>query len=171
LGTRPGDLDPGLILYLLRQMKGDRDQALNAVEQLLNHDSGIVALSELPNDMRSTRKAAGEGNTKAKLAIDVFTRSVRKTIGSFSWLMGGLDAVVFTGGIGEHDAQSRVEILDQLHPLGVQLDPELNIAEKKSGSDTIQKISASESRTEVLLIPAKEDWMIAVHVQRMLGAT
>lgn len=87
MGTRPGDLDPGLILYLLRQMKGDRDQALNAVEQLLNHDSGIVALSELPNDMRSTRKAAGEGNTKAKLAIDVFTRSVRKTIGSFSWLM------------------------------------------------------------------------------------
>jgi acetate kinase len=170
MGTRPGDLDPGLILYLLRQMKGDRDQAVNAVEQLLNHDSGIVALSELPNDMRSTRKAAGEGNTKAKLAIDVFTRSVRKTIGSFGWLMGGLDAIVFTGGIGEHDAQSRAEILHQLHLLGVQLDPELNIAEKKSGSDDIQKISASQSKTEILLIPAKEDWMIAIHVQRMLGA-
>jgi len=169
MGTRPGDLDPGLILYLLRQMQGDRDQALNAVEQLLNHDSGIAALSGLPNDMRSTRKAAAEGNPRAKLAIDVFTRSVRKAIGSFSWLMSGLDAIVFTGGIGERDAQSRSEILEQLEPLGIHLDPELNVAEKKDGESPIQRISASESKTEVLLIPAKEDWMIAIHLQRMLG--
>lgn len=168
MGTRPGDLDPGLILYLLRQQKGDRDQALNATEHLLNHDSGIVALSGLPNDMRSTRKAAAEGNTQAKLAIDVFTRSVRKAIGSFCWLMGGLDAIVFTGGIGEHDAQSRGEILDQLQPLGVHIDAGLNVAENKSAENPVQRISASESKTEILLIPAKEDWVIALHLQQML---
>jgi acetate kinase len=170
MGTRPGDLDPGLVLYLLRQMKGDRDHAFSAVEQLLNHDSGVGALSGLPNDMRSTRKAAAEGNPQAKLAIAVFTRSVRKAIGSFSWLMGGLDAVVFTGGIGEHDPQSRTEILDNLLTLGIHIDPELNNVEKKDAEGPGQKISASQSKTEVLLIPAKEDWMIAIHMQQMLGA-
>jgi acetate kinase len=170
MGTRPGDLDPGLVLYLLRQMQGDRDQALGSVEQLLNHDSGIAALSGLPNDMQSTRKAAAEGNTQAQLAIAVFTRSVRKAIGSFSWLLEGLDTIVFTGGIGEHDSQTRAEILQHLQPLGIHIDPELNVAEKKDAESPIQKISASQSKTEVLLIPAKEDWMIAIHVQRMLGA-
>jgi acetate kinase len=170
MGTRPGDLDPGLVLYLLRQMKGDRDQALSAVEQLLNHDSGIAALSGLPNDMRSTRKAAAEGNAQAKLAIAVFARSVRKAIGSFSWLLGGLDAIVFTGGIGEHDPQSRADILDGLSALGIHMDPALNNAEKKDAGSPVQKISASQSKTEVLLIPAKEDWMIAIHMQQMLGA-
>jgi acetate kinase len=170
MGTRPSDLDPGLVLYLLRQMQGDRDQALRAVEQLLNHHSGISALSGLPNDMQSTRKAAAEGNAQAQLAIAVFTRSVRKAIGSFSWLLEGLDAIVFTGGIGEHDSQSRAEILHHLQPLGIHIDPELNVAEKKDAESPLHKISASQSKTEVLLIPAKEDWMIALHVQRMLGA-
>ncbi len=168
MGTRPGDLDPGLVLYLLRQQTGDRNQAFDAVEQLLNHDSGIAALSGLPNDMRSTRKAAAEGNVSAQLAIAVFTRSVRKAIGSFSWLMGGLDAIVFTGGIGEHDTQSRSEILADLQPLGIHMEEKLNVAEKKEGEGPIQRISASESKTEILVIPAKEDWMIAVHLQRML---
>jgi len=169
MGTRPGDLDPGLVLYLLRQQPGDRNQAFDAVEQLLNHDSGIAALSGLPNDMRSTRKAAAEGNARAQLAIDVFTRSVRKALGSFCWLLGKLDAVVFTGGIGEHDALSRSEILAGLQPLGIHMDAELNVAEKKGGDSSIQRISASESETKVLLIPAKEDWMIAVHLQQMLA--
>lgn len=168
MGTRPGDLDPGLLLYLLRQMTGDRDQALNAVEQLLNHDCGVAGLSGVPNDMQATRKAAAEGNQRAQLAIDVFTRSVRKAIGAFCWLMGGLDAIVFAGGIGEHDTQSRAEILNQLASLGIQLDEALNIAEKKAGSPEIHRISTSESKTEILVIPAKEDWMIAIHLQRML---
>jgi acetate kinase len=169
MGTRPGDLDPGLVLYLLRQMKGDRTAALNSVEQLLNHSSGITALSGLPNDMRSTRKAAAEGNARAQLAIDIFTRSVRKAIGSFSWLMGGLDAIVFTGGIGEHDTQSRAEILAGLQSLGISLDVKLNDSEKTARQAELWRISASDLHTEIFLIPAKEDWMIARHVQRMLG--
>lgn len=170
MGTRPGDLDPGLILYLLRQMKGERDQATNSLEQLLNHSSGITAISGLPNDMRDTRKAGAEGNKDASLAIAVFTRSVRKTLGSFSWLMGGLDAIVFTGGIGEHDAQTRAEILDQLQSLGIHLDAKLNVAAKTSSEEPVQRLSTSDSKTEILLVPAKEDWMIAIHLQRMLRA-
>ncbi len=168
MGTRPGDLDPGLILYLLRQMKGDRTEAVNAVEHLLNHDSGIAALSGLPNDMRSTRKAAAEGNSSAQLAIDVFTRSVRKAIGSFSWLMAGLDAIVFTGGIGEHDALTRFETLAHLDSLGIVIDRTLNDVQKSARHARLWKISASQSKTTIYLIPAQEDWMIARHVQDML---
>jgi acetate kinase len=169
MGTRPGDLDPGLVLYLLREMKGNRAEAFAAVEKLLNHSSGISALSGLPNDMRSTREAMAKGNQRAKLAIDIFTRSVRKAIGGFSWLMGGVDAIVFTGGIGEHDTHSRSEITAGIEELGVTLDAALNEAENRSGDSDIRHIAASQSKTKILLIPAKEDWMIATHVQHMLG--
>jgi len=169
MGTRPGDLDPGLVLYLLRQAKGDRTEAVNAVEQVLNFASGVAALSGLPNDMRSTRKAAADGNTRAQLAIDIFTRSIRKSIGGFSWLLGGLDAIVFTGGIGEHDTRSRAEILAGLEPLGVSLDVKLNDAEKSDRQTELWRISASQSESAIFIIPAKEDWMIARHVQSMLG--
>src|SRR6202453_902019 len=123
MGTRPGDLDPGLVLYLLRQAEGDRVAALSAVETILNHQAGMVALSGQPNDMRATRKAAEAGSADADLALKVFTRSVRKAIGAFAWLMGGLDAVVFTGGIGEHDGKSRTEILTGLESCGGVLEP------------------------------------------------
>jgi len=114
MGTRPGDLDPGLVLYLLRQAKGDRDTACTSWKSMLNHQAGMVALSGLPNDMRAVRKAAAAGNADARLAIEVFCRSVRKAIGAYVWLLGGLDALVFTGGIGEHDVRSRAEILGGL---------------------------------------------------------
>ena len=169
MGTRPGDLDPGLVLYLLREQKGDRKEALDSVERLLNHNAGSAELSGLPNDMRSTRKAAADGNAQAKLAIDVFTRSVRKAIGGFSWLLGGLDAVVFTGGIGEHDAQTRSEVLAGLESLGIQVDAGLNLAENKDIMSPLQQISASQSQTKVLLVSAKEDWMMAIHLQQMLA--
>ncbi|QNI36484.1 acetate/propionate family kinase [Edaphobacter albus] len=168
MGTRPGDLDPGLVLYLLRQQQGDRDTAFKSVEHLLNHNAGITALSGLPNDMRSTRKAAAEGNSQAQLAIDVFTRSVRKAIGAYTWLMGGLDVLVFTGGIGEHDTKTRAEVLAGLDSLGIQMDAELNLAENKQPNNPIQQISASESKTKVFRVPAKEDWIMAIHLQQML---
>lgn len=163
MGTRPGDLDPGLILYLLRQAEGDRDAALKAVEALLNHQSGMVALSELPNDMRITRRAAAEGNADAALSLKVFTRSVRKAIGSYAWLLGGLDAVVFTGGIGEHDALSRAEILEGLEACGVTLDRAAN----QSGSEKKRRINALYAPVTVWVITAQEDRMIAVHVSQM----
>jgi acetate kinase len=163
MGTRPGDLDPGLVLYLLRQQQGDTKTALSSVETILNHQAGMVALSGLPNDMRAVRKAAAAGSTDARLALDIFTRSVRKAIGAFAWLLGGLDAVVFTGGIGEHDVQSRAEILRGLETSGIVLDAAANEADK----DDLRRVSSPDSPVAVWVVTAQEDRMIAVHVGQM----
>ena len=163
MGTRPGDLDPGLVLYLLRQQSGTANEAIAAVESQLNHQSGMVALSGLENDMRATRKAAAEGSADALLALKVFTRSLTKAIGGFAWLLGGVDGIVFTGGIGEHDAATRREVLTGLEIFGVRVDDERNAA-KGNG---VRGIGASESTTSLLIVPAQEDLMIAMHVARM----
>ena len=159
MGTRPGDLDPGLVVYLMRQM----GRKVTALEKMLNHDAGMVALSEMPNDMKAVREAAARGDAKAKLAVEIFTRSVKKAVGGFMTLMGGVDAVVFAGGIGEHDARSRMEILSGLQSFGISMNSERNLA----GGDAIRRVNASDSQTAVYVVPAKEDWMIAVHVGRM----
>ena len=166
MGTRPGDLDPGLVLYLLRQATGDREAATGAVEQMLNRRSGMVALSGLPNDMKTVREAAGKGDARARLAVEVFTRSVRKVVGGFAWLMGGLDAIAFTGGIGEHDAASRAEIVAGLDDLGVVM----NFGANSGRGEAMRRMDASESKTAIYVVPAKEDWMIALHVERMARA-
>jgi acetate kinase len=160
MGTRPGDLDPGLVIYLLRQVEGNQ---VGALEKMLNHDAGMVALSGMANDMKAVREAAEKGDAKARLAVEIFTRSVKKAVGGFVALMGGVDAVVFAGGIGEHDARSRAEILGGMEGLGILMNSELNEAK----GDSIRRVSASDSVTAVLVVPAKEDWMIAVHVDEM----
>ena len=163
MGTRPGDLDPGLILYLLRQQKGDCDAAVSALERMLNRDSGMVALTGMSNDMKAVRKAAADGDERSVLALKIFTRSVTKAIGGFCWLLGGLDAIVFTGGIGEHDTRTRSEVLAHLQSLGIVINSSLN----EAMAHGFRRISASESKTAVFVIPAQEDLMIAVHVGRM----
>jgi acetate kinase len=106
------------------------------------------------------REAAAKGDARARLAAAIFTRSVKKAVGGFVALMGGVDAVVFAGGIGEHDAQSRAEILGGLESFGISMNSELNGAD----GDAVRRISASDSVSMALVVPAKEDWMIAVHV-------
>jgi acetate kinase len=159
MGTRPGDLDPGLMPYLLRQGSGGVD----AVEKMLNHDAGMVALSGMKNDVKAVREAARNGDEKALLALKVFTRSVRKAIGGFAWLLGGLDAVVFAGGIGEHDAATRVEVLSGLEGWGIRLGETADV----SG---MRRVSGDDSKTAVWVVPAEEDLMIAVHVEGMARA-
>jgi acetate kinase len=161
MGTRPGDLDPGLMLYLLRQQRGE--DAISNVERMLNHDAGMVALTGLPNDMKVVRKAAAAGNDAAILALKVFTRSARKAIGGFAWLMGGLDAIVFTGGIGEHDAATRAEVLSGSQVL-------INSSLNEAKGDGVRRISASDSETAVFAVTAQEDLVIALHVTRMVRA-
>jgi acetate kinase len=160
MGTRPGDLDPGLVLYLLRQMEGDQ---VSGLEKMLNHDAGMVALSGMPNDMKAVREAEAKDNPQAKLAVEIFTRSVKKAIGGFVALMGGVDALVFAGGIGEHDAQSRQDIAGGLENFGILM----NSSGEDAEGNAVQRISASDSKATVLVVPAKEDWMIAVHVLDM----
>ncbi len=165
MGTRPGDLDPGLVLYLLRQQP-QASTAVDAVETMLNHQSGIAALSGLPNDMKAVRKAAANGDPRAMLALTVFTRGVTKAIGGFCWLLGGLDAIVFAGGIGEHDPATRADILGDSDKLGILIDNSLNA----SADPGLRRITHSESRIAVFVIPAQEDLMIALHVDRMQRA-
>jgi acetate kinase len=99
--------------------------------------------------------------------VEVFTRSVRKAIGGFAWLMGGLDAVVFAGGIGEHDAASRAEILEGLEEMGVVVDPATNEAKREDG---VHRVSVVGSRVAVYVVPAEEDRMIAVHVLELVAS-
>jgi acetate kinase len=163
MGTRPGDLDPGLVLYLLRETTGNQ---VGALEKMLNHDAGMVALSGLPNDMKAVREAAAKGDARASLATEIFTRSVKKALGGFIALMGGIDAVVFAGGIGEHDTRSREEIVAGMQGLGISMNSEFN----EPRGDAVRVVSASDSSAAVFVVPTKEDWMIAIHVREMAGS-
>jgi acetate kinase len=160
MGTRPGDLDPGLVIFLLRQ----DGATVDSVEAMLNHCSGLKGLGGV-NDMRALREAAAAGDARAGLAIRVFCRSVAKAIAAFMAVLGGADALVFTGGIGEHDSLSRGEIAGALSALGLEIDRAANEAHAKG----LRKIGAQDSRVAVYVIPAKEDLMIARHVARMCG--
>jgi acetate kinase len=161
MGTRPGDLDPGVVLYLLRKETGGVD----AVEKMLNHEAGMVAISGMKNDVKAVREAAVKGDEQALLALKVFTRAVRKAIGAYAWLMGGLDALIFAGGIGEHDAMTRSEVLDGLEQLGFALDASTNGARAKGA----RRVDDGE-HVPVWVAPAEEDLMIALHVERMMDA-
>jgi acetate kinase len=165
MGTRPGDLDPGVVLYLLRRLGA----TAQSVEKLLNHESGLKALGGI-NDMRELRTRVGAGDQAARLAIRVFCRSVVKAIAGFLALYGA-DAIVFTGGIGEHDTDSRAEIAAGLTGLGVVLDPEANRLQRKDPgpfeAQTVRRISGENSAIPVYVVPAEEDLMIARYVARM----
>jgi acetate kinase len=115
MGTRSGDLDPGVILYLLRNEKLGAD----ALEDLLNHQSGLFALSSGESDVKALQERARSGDAKAGLALGVFAVSVRKTIGAYMALLGGVDLLVFTGGIGEHSDQIRSAATFGLECLGL----------------------------------------------------
>jgi acetate kinase len=155
MGTRPGDLDPGVLLHLLRTgVKGAEE-----LEKLLNHESGLLGISGLSSDMRALHEA-GE-NRGAQLAIEMFCRSVQKTIAGFAALLGGLDLLVFTGGIGENDAAVRTKICGGLASFGVLLDS----ASNSGRADTISSVT---SRVRVMVIPSQEETQIAGHCYRML---
>jgi acetate kinase len=118
MGTRSGDLDPGVILYLLRNAKLDVDQ----LEDLLNHQSGLFALSSGESDVRTLEERARSNDPNARLALDVFAVSVRKAIGAYIALLGGVDLLVFTGGIGEHSDSVRSAATNGLELLGLTAD-------------------------------------------------
>jgi acetate kinase len=118
MGTRSGDLDPGVILYLLRNEKLDAD----SLENLLNHQCGLFALSSGESDVKMLEERIRSGDRNACLALDVFAVSVRKTIGAYMALLGGVDLLVFTGGIGEHSSRIRSAATHGLDSLGLASD-------------------------------------------------
>jgi acetate kinase len=167
MGTRSGDLDPGVVLFLARS--GNLDW--NAVESLLNHESGLYGLSSgvqsggapAPgiSDLRELTAAAGQGSATAHQAIAIFCRAIAKTVASYAAVLGGLDCLVFTGGIGEHSALVREQVSRQLAFLGVALDGEANQRHAAT-------IAQQTSPVKVQVIPADEDGRIAHHVQTLL---
>ncbi len=165
-GSRTGDIDPGVVIFILKKIAETTPCAAEAADKLetvVSKKSGLLGVSELSNDMRDLREAIHAGNAKAKLAVAKFTWTIAKWIGSFVAELNGLDMLVFTGGIGENDIAARAEICSSLDGLGIILDPERNNVRGEA------VISADNSPVTVRVIPPAEDLMIVNHVVRLLG--
>lgn len=156
MGTRTGDLDPSILIYLLREKRYDPAK----LQQLVDAESGLLGVSELSSDMK-TLLAKRSSDPRAAEAIAMFCRSVRKEIGAFAAVLGGLDLLVFTGGIGERAPAIREEICRDLGHLGVKLDTAKNSAAAST-------ISAAESASLVCIVPTNEELMIARHTHKVI---
>ncbi len=154
MGTRCGTLDPGVILYLLHE----RRMSVGAVERLIYHESGLLGLSGISSDMRTL---LGSADPRARLAIDVYVYRIRRELGSLAGALGGLDALVFTAGVGENAAAIRERVCRDAGWLGLTLDAAANA----TGGP---RISAPDSRVAAWVIPTDEELMIARHTRRVL---
>jgi acetate kinase len=152
MGTRSGSIDPGILIYLLRHRGWSADQ----MDQVLNRESGLKGLSGLSGDMREILTAAANGNRRAQLAFDVYTHYVIRAAGAMLAVLGGVDALVFTGGVGEHTPALRGRVVAHFAFLGLGVDATRN--ERASGDSDI---SAPQSKVRVLVIHAEEEWEIA----------
>ncbi len=163
MGTRSGDLDPSVILYIM----GKEGISLAEANTLLNKHSGLQGISGVSSDMREILAEMGNGDRKARYAFDVFCYRVKKYIGAYAAAMGGLDAVVFTGGIGENSPDVRRECCTGLEFLGIEVDDAANTSGRQEGS-----ISTESSRTAVLVVPTNEELVIALDTRDIvLGKT
>ena len=152
MGTRSGDLDPAVVECIANNEHLTPTETLN----LLNKKSGLMGLSGVSSDMRDVYNAADEGNERARMTLDIWAYRVKKYIGAYAAAMGGLDAVIFTAGIGENDKRSRAAVCEGLEFLGVRLDPE-----KNNVRGVEAEISADDSRVKVWVIPTNEELAIA----------
>ncbi len=152
MGTRAGDIDTCVAQYMMNHDNLTADECLN----ILNKKSGVLALSGVSSDFRDIETAANEGNEDCRLALDKFAYEVKKYIGSYTTVLGGLDCLVFTAGVGENSATMRASICEGLEYLGIKIDPEKN---KTRGEEAI--ISTPDSKVTVWVIPTNEELMIA----------
>jgi len=153
MGTRPGDVDPGLLVYLQQEGHG-----ADELQELLNRESGLKGLAG-SSDMRSIVKAAGEGDGRAKMALGVSSYRLAKYIGAYHVACGGAGALVFTAGVGEHSAEFRRRTADRLGMLGIRLDADANAA--ADDPEEPCTISAAGSAIPVLVVPTEEEQVIA----------
>ncbi len=152
MGTRSGSIDPGILLYLMRE-KGMSADELNLI---LNQESGLKGVSGLSGDMREIDAAMAAGNARAQLAFEIYIHRLRSGIGAMLASLGGLDALIFTGGIGEHHAELRAAVCEAFGFLGLTL-----ALDKNEDSPVDADIASPESAVRVLVIEAQEDWAIA----------
>jgi acetate kinase len=154
MGTRSGSLDPGVLLYLMDYQHMDA----KALEKLLYKESGLLGVSGISPDMR---ELLASDRPEAREAVDLFCYRIVREIGSLAAAVGGLDALVFTGGIGEHAAPVRAQVCQALGWLGITLDPPANAKHER-------RIATTDSRVDVLVLPTNEEWMIARHTAELV---
>lgn len=159
MGTRCGAVDPGVVLYLMQELKMDAA----AIQQLLYQQSGLLGVSGISSDMRTLEQSDAP---RARLAIDLMVYRIGRELGSLAAALGGLDALVFSGGIGENSIALRAAVCAQAQWLGVALDPELNRALPAG----VACISRPDSKVAVWVVPANEEWMIARHTLALIQA-
>ena len=153
MGTRAGDLDAGILQYLMNKHGMNIDEMLN----VLNKKSGVEGISAISSDFRDLENAEAQGNQRAELALRVFDYSVKKYIGAYAAAMGGVDAVIFTAGVGENGPETRESVCAGLEFLGIKIDPE---KDKVRGKE--MDVSADDAKVRVLVIPTNEELMIAM---------
>lgn len=152
MGTRTGDLDPGALLYMAEK----EDTSIKETSNLLNKKSGMLGISGVSSDMRDIENAANDGNHRAQLALEMFAYRVKKYIGAYTAALGGVDVIVFAGGIGERDTETRKRILSGLEFMGIEIDPK-NLNTKSE--ETI--LTTKDSKVKVIVVPTDEEMMIA----------
>jgi len=152
MGTRCGDIDPAIVPFIMDK----EDMTASDIDSVLNKESGLYGVSGVSSDMRDIEGAAEKGNNQAKVALDIFNYRVKKYIGSYSAAMGGVDAVVFTAGIGENAIETREEILAGLEYMGIKIDKKANDIRGKE-----QIITTSDSTVKAMVIPTNEELVIA----------
>jgi len=153
MGTRCGDMDPAVILHIM----GREELSLHEANTLMNKHSGLIGISGVSSDMREIESAADDPRSNAALALDIYCYRLRKYIGAYAAAMGGLDAIVFTGGVGENSATVRKRTCTELKYLGVELDDKINAATRGKETD----ISAGNSTVKSFVIPTNEELVIA----------
>lgn len=158
MGTRSGDIDPAIIPFLVEK----ENLSMEEVNNLLNKESGVLGISGVSSDFRDIEEAAEEGNERAKLALDVFVNKVKKYIGAYTVLMGEVDVIVFTAGIGENSVEIREMVCEGLENLGIELDKEKNNVRGKEAL-----VNKDTSKVKVLVIPTNEELMIAKDTQEL----
>ncbi|MBM4089298.1 MAG: acetate kinase [Planctomycetes bacterium] len=164
MGTRSGDIDPGVLFHLARS----QDLDIAGLDDLLNKKSGLLGLSGISNDIRDISQAAEAGSRRAEVALKVFCYRIRKYIGAYLAVLGRADAIVFSGGIGEHASGLRTRMLSRMLPLGVELDLVRNI-DTSTGSERL--ISTDRSAVKIFVIPTNEELMIAQDTANLLRGT
>jgi acetate kinase len=162
MGTRSGAVDPGILTFLMRQNQLDGPE----IDKVLNQESGLLGISGLSGDMRDILAAIKQGHKRAKLALDIYVHRLRTAIGGMAAVLGGIDALVFTAGVGENSAEVRSAACGALEFLGLRLD-----GVKNARPSLDEDISTADSRVRVFVIRAEEDWSIAAECWKLAHAS
>ncbi|SKC87146.1 acetate kinase [Maledivibacter halophilus] len=159
MGTRCGDIDPAIVTFIMEKENLD----INGINNIMNKKSGVLGISGVSSDFRDIEEAAEKGNERAKLALDKFNMRVKKYIAAYAAVMGGVDTVVFTAGLGENSSSNRKEICSGLEFMGIKIDDEKN---NVRGKDAV--VSTDDSKVKVLVVPTNEELMIAKDTVELL---